>query len=405
MHWLIISSLFTVTLVEYTSEALAIDVSRGVAPCAFLNIDYISRNHYRTSIFQVGGRLTRELYKTLRRRIIQGSETTYKQRESTESHKITAFDGKLLGPKTCYNIYLALDNRPADEIKRRFQLIAQNLIKVGAEHTNVYYYGLKKLAQPLNKKHEACFISFELDIYPSLIQHIRKKLCQEEHVLRVLVLRDSQADKSRRGFIMSNIKSFGDYVEDRAEQSYSYAGGRNSALGVEEDGHTVHLYSGGFTVDDGPFRSLSEPENALFLSAVRNGVAPPEFQEHGKDVHVYLIDESHRTYSPPQSQSNLSTTKTTGAALPVQEICIGTNAGNVTTLRVKLFDHRQINLKVSPDITIGELRSIMSDKSGLSSSSFRLMYGFPPRELIANDSDTLKEKDLLGCAIFQHMII
>ncbi|CDR97529.1 -putative, 30S ribosomal protein S6 [Babesia bigemina] len=148
--------------------------------------------------YVVGGRLTRELYKTLRRRIIRGSEIDNKQKYNIENHKKTTLDGKLLGPKTCYNIYLALDNRPADEIKRRFQLIAQNLIKVGAEHTNVYYYGLKKLAQPLNKKHEACFISFELDIYPSLIQHIRKKLSQEEHVLRVLVLRDTQKDKSRR---------------------------------------------------------------------------------------------------------------------------------------------------------------------------------------------------------------
>ncbi|CDR97530.1 hypothetical protein, conserved [Babesia bigemina] len=204
---------------------------------------------------------------------------------------------------------------------------------------------------------------------------------------------------------MSNIKSFGDYVEDRREQAYSYAGGHNSALGVE-DGHTVHLYAGGFTVDEGPFRPLSEPENALFLSAVRNGVAPPELREHGKDAHVYLIDDSHLTYNPPESHTNEpSTTKTTGTAISVQDIRIGTNSGNVTTLRIKLCDHRQINLKVSPETTIGELRSIISAKSGLSVSSFRLMYGFPPRELIANDSDTLNGKDLLGCAIFQHMII
>lgn len=107
-------------------------------------------------------------------------------------------DGLLYAPKTSYSIYIALDNRPPDELKRRFQLIAQNLIKIGAEHTNVYYYGLKKLAKPLKKKHEACFISFELAVYPSLIEHIRTKLTQEPHVLRVLVLRNIQKDKDRR---------------------------------------------------------------------------------------------------------------------------------------------------------------------------------------------------------------
>ncbi|ORM40246.1 NSFL1 cofactor p47 [Babesia sp. Xinjiang] len=201
---------------------------------------------------------------------------------------------------------------------------------------------------------------------------------------------------------MSNIRSFGD-LTDNGDQPYSFAGGHNSAIGIEE-GHTVHLYAGGFTVDDGPFRSLDKPENALFLSAVKNGVAPPELQDQGKEVRVYFIDDSHRQYDHPLTEPTVKSNSTrSGATSGVENISIDSNSGDTTTLRVKLYDNRQINLTVSRNITIGELRSIMADTSGLLPSSFRVMYGFPPREVNGKDSETLNDNDLLGCAVFQHL--
>ncbi|GIX65493.1 UBX domain-containing protein [Babesia caballi] len=201
---------------------------------------------------------------------------------------------------------------------------------------------------------------------------------------------------------MSNIRSFGDFPEEPGDRPFSFAGGQNSAIGIEK-GHIVHLYSGGFTVDDGPFRSLDDPENALFLSSVKHGVAPPEFQASGDNVRVYFIDESHRQYEPPQSHVSSAVSRPREAAVPTN-ICIGTNDGPTTVLRVKLFDNRQINLTVSQDITIGELRSIVAEQSGLIPPAFRLLCGFPPREITGDDSETLAEKALLGCAIFQHLV-
>ncbi|KAK1441964.1 hypothetical protein BgAZ_502960 [Babesia gibsoni] len=150
------------------------------------------------STFELRGRLTRELYKTIRRRIIESTETPEKRNERLQKVERSKRDGLLYAPKTSYRIYVVMDNRPPDELKRRFSFIAQRLIKIGAEHTKVYYYGLKKLAKPLKKRYEACFISFEVTVYPSLIDHIRTNLLHEPHVLRVLVLRDKDKDKERR---------------------------------------------------------------------------------------------------------------------------------------------------------------------------------------------------------------
>nr|BAN64294.1 30S ribosomal protein S6-like protein, putative [Babesia bovis] len=155
--------------------------------------------------FKLYGRLTHELYKTIRQRIIQCNETTEKRRERLERIERGKRDGLLLSPKTSYNIYLLLDTIPADKIKQRFQYIAHNLINIGAENIHIYYYGVKKLAQPLKKKHEPSVLSFELCVYPSLIKHIHSKLKQEDHVLRVLVLKDEKKDKDLRIYRDNNL--------------------------------------------------------------------------------------------------------------------------------------------------------------------------------------------------------
>ncbi|EDO07139.1 SEP domain family protein [Babesia bovis T2Bo] len=204
---------------------------------------------------------------------------------------------------------------------------------------------------------------------------------------------------------MSNIRSFGDFDDAATHQPYSFAGGHNSAIGVEE-GHTVHLYSDGFTVDGGPFRSLNHPENALFLSAVRDGVAPPELHTEGQDVRVYLIDDSHRKYMMKTSESNLQSTSLSKSAgvSNVEHISMESTSSETVTIRIKLYDNRQIHLKVGNNTSIGELRSLIADKSGLPTSSFHILSGFPPTNMKWNDFETVSDHDLSGSTIIQRVI-
>lgn len=204
---------------------------------------------------------------------------------------------------------------------------------------------------------------------------------------------------------MSNIRSFGDFFEDRNNQPFSFAGGHKSAIGVEDGGHTVHLYEGGFTVNDGPFRSLEDPRNALFLSSVKSGIAPPELQDQGKEVRVFFIDESHKKYEAPKSRATpTESRKSAQSTNEVLEVAWDTNSGSSTTLRLKLHNNTRINLTVSQETTLGEIRSFIANQSGIPECAFRILSGFPPREVKGNDTDTLRTADLLGCALIQKAV-
>lgn len=166
-------------------------------------------------ISEIKGEITRRLYKLIRRRIEQSTETPEKRKERIEKEDRSKRDGLLYGPKTNYKIYIALDNRPPDEIKTRFRHIFKKLIAAGAEHANVYYCGLKKLVRPIKKRYEARFIVLELAIYPSLIDHIRLRLLDEPTVLRVLVLRDKYLDKERRIYRDKNLHARHPYFDTK----------------------------------------------------------------------------------------------------------------------------------------------------------------------------------------------
>ena len=70
------------------------------------------------------------------------------------------------------------------------------------------------------------------------------------------------------------------------------------AVGAE-DRRIITLYSNGFTVGDGPFRALSDPENAAFVEAMNKGVVPEELQAGGTDVNVSVVDKMKEEYTAP----------------------------------------------------------------------------------------------------------
>lgn len=203
---------------------------------------------------------------------------------------------------------------------------------------------------------------------------------------------------------MSNIRSFGDFSEDSRDEPYRFVGGHRSGIGIE-DSHKVHLYEGGFTVDDGPFRPLEDPKNALFLSSVKSGVAPPELQDEGKEVRVIFIDESHRKYQAPKEPwGDVSRASKQTVTSQVEDISLGHKSGPLTTLRIRLLNGRQINLSISQAATVGELRCFIGEQSGIPTQASRLLTGFPPSDLKGSDTDTLKDAELIGCTIVQRRV-
>ncbi|KAK2195070.1 bifunctional Ribosomal protein S6 superfamily/Translation elongation factor EF1B-ribosomal protein S6/Ribosomal protein S6 [Babesia duncani] len=181
-------------------------ISSRISSLSFISSSGIfDSRFFQASKTRVSGHFTRELYKTIKRRIIENTETPEKRKIRIDKEDRSKRDGLLYAPKTSYEIYIAVDNRPPEELKQRFRHILSKLKQIGAEHTNVYYCGLRRLVRPIKKKYEACFILLELAVYPSLIEIIRLKLLGEPHVLRVLVLRDIVQDKKRRVYRDNNL--------------------------------------------------------------------------------------------------------------------------------------------------------------------------------------------------------
>ena len=73
--------------------------------------------------------------------------------------------------------------------------------------------------------------------------------------------------------------------------------------GSIDTGRRITMYRNGFTVDDGPLRDVTSPENAQFLAILEAGRVPPELLT-GKpavdtEVRINLSDKRSEDYIPP----------------------------------------------------------------------------------------------------------
>ncbi len=62
----------------------------------------------------------------------------------------------------------------------------------------------------------------------------------------------------------------GEPVDDLFRVAQNY-GGEESDGNTPHFSHTITMYQSGFTVDDGPYRRLDDPENAPFLENLTSG--------------------------------------------------------------------------------------------------------------------------------------
>lgn len=200
---------------------------------------------------------------------------------------------------------------------------------------------------------------------------------------------------------MTNIKSLGDYVDKDDQGTFSFAGGHNSAIGIDNGGsHVVNLYADGFTVDNGPFRPLSEPQNSKFLSDIKSGIAPPEFQDGNNEVSIRLIDHQNTRFikeDVPYEGNNSSRPKLSSSSAEYRLGEINTN------LRIKLHTGDLVNLTISQDATVNDLLQFISQNTGVAISNITLMSGFPPRKIVPDGLSTLKDADILNCTLIQKL--
>jgi len=183
----------------------------------------------------------------------------------------------------------------------------------------------------------------------------------------------------------------------------------------------LRLWQSGFTVDDGPLREYSDPQNRDFLDTVRKGEIPMELRHkaNGGEVHVKLEDHSHEEYvtkkptvqafsgtgfrlgnvapdvTNPPSEPSKKTADDAQKAVDIDE------SKSVTSLQIRLADGSRLTMQANHTHTVGAVRRfIVEARPEYATTLFSLLSSFPPKELM-DDNATLEDENLINAVIVQ----
>jgi len=212
--------------------------------------------------------------------------------------------------------------------------------------------------------------------------------------------------------------------EWRANQpsgSTSFTGAGQTLSGAHTEGekppakpqeHTITFWQNGFTVDDGPLRSMQDPENLAFINDVNKGRMPAELmgEDGSAESDVHLIDRSTESYTPPpptlkpfsgsgRTMRDEASGASSSAPPPEEGAELVVDASLPTTsLQIRLHDGSRKVLKANHTHTLLQLRAhVASLTPGI---SFELATTFPRKKLTELDQ-TLAEAGLLNQTIVQ----
>ncbi|XP_034241238.1 NSFL1 cofactor p47-like [Thrips palmi] len=193
---------------------------------------------------------------------------------------------------------------------------------------------------------------------------------------------------------------------------------------------TLRMWREGFTVNDGPLRKYSDPENKEFLECIRKGEVPRELvrEARGSEVHVNMENHSHEDPGPYKPKvkafggkgnvlgspvpSSVSTDvsaaptdpKTKEAAEEAAKKQVSVDASQPsTTIQVRLTDGSTIVARLNHSHTVADLRRYISiARPQYASAPFSLHTTFPRKEL-SDDSQSVHAAGLLNAAVLQRL--
>ncbi|CDI97338.1 NSFL1 cofactor p47 [Echinococcus multilocularis] len=203
--------------------------------------------------------------------------------------------------------------------------------------------------------------------------------------------------------------------------SHGYDGEEGEGSG-EAQSVVVKMWHNGFSLDDGPLRSYTDPDSLEFMAAIKQGRIPPELisSSRNREVHVLLEDHHDEPYRQPPAPKvkafsgvgrilgNPTPKVITNAPPAVTDItysssllrCPEVDQSKPTTqLQIRLPDSSRLVVKLNHQHTVQDLRAaIISQRPELASQSFGLHTAFPRNELTDN-SATLVSANLLNSTL------
>ncbi|XP_039765999.1 NSFL1 cofactor p47 [Ornithorhynchus anatinus] len=228
------------------------------------------------------------------------------------------------------------------------------------------------------------------------------------------------------------------------EESAYVAGERRQQQQAGQDVHVVlKLWKGGFSLDQGQLRAYQDPANAHFLESIRRGEVPAELRRLARGGQVNLDMEDHRDEdfvkpkgsfraftgqgqklgstapqvlssepagwgaAPPPRREPETPAPSGPAGPPPPSAPAGPDVDEsqpTTNVQVRLADGRRLVHRFNHSHRIRDVRLfIVAACPAMASAGFVLTTTFPNKEL-TDESQTLKEADLLNAVIVQRLV-
>ncbi|KAJ6769599.1 UBX DOMAIN CONTAINING PROTEIN [Salix purpurea] len=159
--------------------------------------------------------------------------------------------------------------------------------------------------------------------------------------------------------------------------------------------HNIVFWTNGFTVNDGPLRSLDDPENASFLESIRKSECPKELEpaDRRSSVHVNLVRRDQKCPEPEKQRH-----------VPFQGVGRTLGSSSAALATEPTADSAPLNSAPTPfmGLVVDETlpsTSIQLRPGGARNYQLQLM-GFPPK-LLADSTQTIEQAGLANSVVIQ----
>ncbi|KAI4298749.1 hypothetical protein L6164_032268 [Bauhinia variegata] len=188
--------------------------------------------------------------------------------------------------------------------------------------------------------------------------------------------------------------------------------------------HNIVFWSNGFTVNNGPLRSLDDPENASFLESIKKSECPKELEpaDRRSAVNVNLIRRSEKYPEPEKrhvpfqgvgrtlgssssstsapSEPTVNSTPPNTAPTPSADLVVDQSLPS-TTIQIRLTDGTRLISHFNYHHTIGDIRAFIDASRPEGARNYQLqMMGFPPK-LLTDETQTIEQAKLANSVVIQ----
>jgi len=195
--------------------------------------------------------------------------------------------------------------------------------------------------------------------------------------------------------------------------------GRVQPVAPSEDhgprAHTITFYSNGvFTIDDGPARSVSDPQNTDLINSISRGECPQELAPENSTIPVEVnLVRKEEEYTPP-AQPSFNAFQGTGhrmaaaasgaggasSAAPAGEWQGVDESQPTTSIQLRLSDGSRLVAKFNLTHTVGDVRRFIRAARPDMTGAYELMTAFPSQPL-ADNSQTIEAAGLRNSVVIQ----